>query len=573
MRKRDLRIGLIELYATEDGSLWGPRMKDLYSIVRLPSRATELLAAILRGQGWSRVTTFNPLYNCHGRRFHRSELAELARMDVVGISAITRTQPPSYRLAGELKALNPAIRIVFGGPHVTAHPEEALEYGDVVVRREGDVTFPELLERLEDDRENPCLEDLPGISFRDRDGNAVHNEDRPFVTSEELSRLPFPVYPERVRKGITHSVIVTSRGCPFRCDFCAVIAHFGSGYRCMDVESTVELVDHTIRQTRRPIFFGDDNFHARPGRTRAVLNRILEKGLRMPPWGVQVRVEAAWDDELLGLMKRAGCTRLYVGLESINEETLRAFNKQSSRAKNEEAIRRFNDARFSVHGMFVLGSDQDTRDTVRETVRFARTTMLATAQFFSLTPLPGTPLTDRYREQGKILSRSWHLYDAHHVTVRPARMSPHVLQRELDRAHLEFYSWREAVRRLFLSRYDRLYHAAIRISGNLLTRRIHFRMRRYTRQLRDLDRWSREVETRHQRLLRPLGEKVQSLGKGLSQSAAPVRASVEEFVAWLRRSLEKLPQEFAGYGQRYVRFKTEAVRATLPRDSLPEVLS
>jgi len=567
MERKELKIGLIELYATEDGTLWGPRMKDLYSIVRLPSRATELLAAILRRAGFSSVTTFNPLYNRHGGRFHRKELEALGRMDVVGISAITRTQPPSYDLARALKGLHPNIRIVFGGPHATAHPEEALDAGDVVVRREGDATLVELMERFAEDPENPCMDGVQGISFRDRDGGAVHHPDRTFLTSEELSRLPFPEFPEPVRRGITHSVIVTSRGCPFHCDFCAVIAHFGSRYRCLDVETSVALVEHTIRQTRKPIFFGDDNFHARPARTKAILEKILEKGLSMPPWGAQVRVEAAWDDELLGLMKRAGCNRLYVGVESINEETLRAFHKESSRAKNEEAIRRFNEARFSVHGMFVLGSDQDTRDTVRETVRFAQQSMLSTAQFFSLIPLPGTPLTKRYREEGKVLSRDWHLYDAHHVIVRPARMDPHVLQRELDRAHLKFYSWKEAFRHLLFSR-DRVYNALIRVAGNILTRKVHFQMRPYIRRLRRLDRWSEEVESRYQRLVRPLGSKVQRLGRGISQTAGPVRASVEEFLAWLRASLEKIPQEFSGYGQRYVRFKTEAVRTALPREAL-----
>jgi len=158
--KKDLRIGLIEPYATRDGTLWGPRMKDLYSMVRLPSRAIDLLAAILSGQGFSSVTTYNPLYNRYGGRFHQEEMRELAEMDVVGVSSITRTQPPGYELARRLKGLNPRIWTVFGGPHATALPEEALQHGDVVVRREGDASFVELMERLSEDRVDPILEDL-----------------------------------------------------------------------------------------------------------------------------------------------------------------------------------------------------------------------------------------------------------------------------------------------------------------------------------------------------------------------------------------------------------------------------
>jgi radical SAM superfamily enzyme YgiQ (UPF0313 family) len=278
----------------------------------------------------------------------------------------------------------------------------------------------------------------------------------------------------------------------------------------------------------------------------------------MPPWGAQVRVEAAWDAEMLGLMRKTGCTRLYVGLESVNAKTLKLFNKQSSPQKNESAIHRFQEAGFSVHGMFVLGSDEDTRETVRETVNFAQRSMLGSAQFFSLMTLPGTPLTTRYGEEGKILSRDWRLYDAHHVVIRPAKMSPHILQQELVRAHLRFYSWKEALRHLLFSK-DRFYNAIIRILGHALARKVHRQMRPYGRQLQALDRWSEEVESRYQKLVRQLGDKMQNLGKELSQTAGPVRSSAEEFLAWLRKSLEKIPGEFLSYGQRYAAFKTDAL--------------
>jgi radical SAM superfamily enzyme YgiQ (UPF0313 family) len=561
--RKDLRIGLIEPYATRDGTLWGPRMKDLYSLVRLPSRAIDLLAAILGGEGFSSVTTYNPLYNRHGGRFHPEELGELASMDVVGISSITRTQPPGYELARRLKGLNPDIWTVFGGPHVTALPEEALQHGDVVIRREGDATLPELMERLAEDRLNPFLKDVQGISYRDRHGDLHHNPDRPFLNCEQLSALPFPVYTRAVRKGIDNTVVVTSRGCPFQCDFCAVISQFGCGYRFVDVDRTVELIEHTLRQTRKVIFFGDDNFNARPSRTKALLERILEKGIRMPLWGAQVRVEAAEDTELMALMKRAGCRKVYVGFESVNQESLDLFNKKTSREKNENAIRRFHEAGLSIHGMFVLGSDADTVGTVRDTVTFAKETKMATAQFFALTTLPGTPLTARYLEEGKVLSREWHLYDAHHVVIRPAKMTPQLLQAEIFRSHQHFYSWKEAFRHLLSGPRERLLNAKLRILGSFLTLWIRCQIRGHRRQLKALEAWSREVDNRYQRLWREWGAKVQHLGRELSQSAEPLRVSAEEFMRWLRRSLEPLPQEFLPYCQRYVRPKVDSIRKLL----------
>ena len=567
--KKDLRIGLIEPYATKDGTLWGPRMKDLYSVVRLPSRAIDLLAAILSNHGFRSVRTFNALYNKHRGRFHAEELAELADMDVVGISSITRTQPPAYELARRLKALNPGIRIVFGGPHVTALPEEALQHGDVVVRREGDVTFVELLERLTEDREAPFLADLQGISYRDRNGDICQNPDRPFLASEDLSALPFPEYPSAVRKGISNSVVVTSRGCPFQCDFCAVISQFGRGYRFLDVDRSVELIEHTLRQTRKPIFFGDDNFNARPARTRAILEKILEKGIPMPWWGAQVRVEAARDGDLLALMKRAGCSKVYVGFESINQETLDLFNKRSSREKNEDAIRRFHQAGLSIHGMFVLGSDADTVGTVRDTVAFAKRMRIGTAQFFALTTLPGTPMTARYVEDGKVLSRKWQLYDAHHVVIQPARMTPHLLQEELSRSHKDFYSWKEALRHLVSAPREKFYNAKIRIMGSFLTLWIHRQVRGYRRQLKALEAWSQEVDNRYQSLWKEWGGRVQNLSREISHTTEPVRASAEEFMRWLRKSLEPLPLEFLPYCRRYVRPKIDTIRKMLVASECP----
>lgn len=560
---KKIHLGLVELYATQDGGLWSPRMRDLYSIVRLPSRAIDLLAAVADRTGLAEVTTFNPLYDSRGGRVGPEDLDRLAAMDVVGISSITRTQPPSYDLARLLKERNPALRIVFGGPHVTALPEEALEHGDIVVRHEGDATIADLIERLAEHPESPDLGDVLGISFRQKDGSVRHNPDRPFLTNQELNALPFPVYSKAVARRISNSVIVTSRGCPFACDFCAVITQFGSRYRFLDVERTVELIEHTLRQTRKPIFFGDDNFCGQLARTKAILERILSKGIRMPSWGAQVRVEASQDAECLALMKRAGCSRVYVGFESINEDTLKLFNKRSTLEKNELAIRRFHEAGFSVHGMFVLGSDADTVETVRETVRFAKELMVDTAQFFALTPIPGTPLAARYAEQGKILSRCWHLYDGHHVTVVPEKMPPHDLQQELARAHLEFYSLREAARHLLFSS-DRWYNARIRILGNLLARRILNEMRPYEERLGVLDRWTREMEARFQRLRKQIGSRVEELGSGISQGTAALRTSTEEFVRWLRASAEALPREFLSYCQTRVSVSAEQARRILP---------
>ncbi len=545
-QSRSLRIALIELYATQDGRLFGNRQKDLYSVVRLPSRAIDLLGAILKAQGFRQVHIYNPRYNAHSGRFHEEELKELAGMDVVGISSITRTQPQSYELAARLKAVNPDIKIIFGGPHVTALPEEATAYADVVVLHEGDATIVELMERLQENKHDPYLDDVKGIAYRDRDGNTRYTTRRPFLSNEELSRLPFPVMPKEVCSRIDYSVVVTSRGCPFACEFCAVVTQFGRQYRFLDVDRTIELIQHTLRQTRKPIFFGDDNFTARPSRTKELMERLLEQGISMPPWHAQVRVEAAEDAELLSLMKRAGCQTVYVGFESVNDKTLAAFNKRSSFEKNEAAIRRFHEAGISVHGMFVLGSDEDTEETVRDTVRFAKRLKLDTAQFFALSTIPGTPLMERYAREGKIITTDWHIYDGHHVVIRPEKIAPHVLQSELARAHLDFYSFREAIRYLFVSQ-DKLGNAAIRIKGNILTRQILHSSRSYQRKLETLDRWNLQVEGLYRRLRRGWETMSTEVREEFIRRTEPARDLLEELAKGLRSNMESISGEFLPY--------------------------
>ncbi len=543
---KKLSVTIAELPATVDGRLDGRMAKDIYSLFRYPARGVPLLEAVCRRAGYEDVVTLDPQYNRASGRLDADDWKRLADTDVLGLSVITRTANQSFELARKVRALNPRVKIVFGGPHPTALPEESLQFGDVVVTHEGDTTLPLLLDRLHDDLASPDLTNLLGVNYIDGDKEIIRNPDRPYLTSEELSALPFPLYSDRVKRGITHNVINTSRGCPYECDFCSVIENFGRGFRFLDDDAAVALIRHTIQLNGKPIFFGDDIFAANRARTTRLLERLLSEGIKMPRWFAQVRVETAQDRELLRLMKRANCAMVCVGLESVNEETLRLFHKHSTLDKNRSAIAAFKEAGIRVHGMFVLGSDADTPETLRETLEFARESRLTTSQFFALTALPGPPLTRRLAEEKRIFAwGDWQLFDAQHAVVCPSLISPSELQAGIFRISRQFYSVSEALRHLVRGHW---FDFAIRLQGHFLTRRIERDSASYTRTLDKFDKVRADLATELDKLAERARAKLREYSLELEGGQARAKAYFSDLYQQFESACDQFNLELVPYG-------------------------
>ncbi|MDI6785186.1 MAG: radical SAM protein [bacterium] len=384
----------------------------------------------------------------------RIDYEDVFSADLVGISTTTSTAPEGYHIATKIKEHNSEIPIVMGGAHVTFLPEEALKYCDYVVRGEGEHTFLELLEALEN---HHTVRNIEGLSYSE--GTIpIHNPDK--KTHFHLDSLPIPdLFLIQGREKITVAPISTSRGCPFHCNFCSVTPIFGKKYR---FRSTNLIIEEMKQNRGRDVFFYDDNFTANKTRTKELLEKMLENNL-CPVWMAQTRVDIAKDTELLKLMQKSNCFIVQIGFESINPKTLELYNKGQTVEEIEESIRILHQHKIRVHGMFVLGSDGDTTDTIKQTIKFAKKNKIDTVQFMTLTPFYGTKTYSDLEKEGRIFSKDWKLYDGHHVVFEPKNMTPFELQVGALKAMKSFYSLWRCLKSFWSGKF---FNAIIRYWGN-----------------------------------------------------------------------------------------------------------
>jgi radical SAM superfamily enzyme YgiQ (UPF0313 family) len=439
---------------------------NVYGGMQVPGVGSVLLGTILARRGHEVAVYIEEIAPF--------DWADIMGADLVGISSITPAAPRSYAIADVIRWAG--IPVVMGGYHPTFLPDEALEHADFVVRGEGEDTLVELARDIEAGGDFSAI---AGLSFN-AGGEAVHNADRPL--ERDLDRFPIPDFSlvHGMRPGRAVSII-TRRGCPFGCSFCSVAPFSGNSVREHSVERVLEEIEQQMHWVGKHggLFFGDDIFNLRPERMKRILGGMIANGMR-PTWAGQVRHEAARDPELLELMRESNCARLLVGFESINPRSLERFDKREKVEDIARAIRAFHDARIKVHGMFVLGSDEDTLETIEETLAFAQAHDLDSMQINCLTPLPGSrDFNDISSRPDALLRAPWSYFDGNHVVHVPRRITPALLQTSVSNVMRRFYSAGAVARRLF--RGD-LSEAAVRLHGYRL-------VRRFARQSRPYFRW------------------------------------------------------------------------------------
>ncbi len=434
----------------------------VFSRTYLPRTGIPTLGAVLKRFG----------YECDIWFESHSPIPEekLLQYDIVGIGSITSTIPAAYRMADSLKGKGPVV--VMGGPHVTFMPEEALEHCDYVVMGEGEVPLPALVEAIAN-KKSP--DGIQGLAYRLKDGT-THITAK--AQAADFDKLPSPDYSlcPQIKNGMIPPIITTSRGCPHDCTFCSVTAVFGRKYRFKEN-------DQVIRELRpiqhRSVCFGDDNFFANTKRTKSLLRDMISQNAVPLRWSGEMPVRAAEDEEMLGLMRETRCRIVYVGVESVDPETLKRYGKAHQIEATTRCIEKLHRYGIGIHGMFVVDLD-DTPETVQKIVDYAIETDIDTIQICSLTPFPGTKSYNDDHE--RLLHRDWKYFDGMHVVVHPRRFTAFDMQMEIVRQMQRFYS---IGRVLGAYRKGRAWRVKYRAGGHILMKRWVHENRDYLLRLRD----------------------------------------------------------------------------------------
>jgi len=342
---------------------------------------------------------------------------------MVGISTYTETYLNALSIAGIAKEVDSEVTTVLGGPHVTFLPLEALKRSevDVVVRHEGEFTILELARCIRDGFGS--MDEIRGISFR-RNGEVVSNPPRPLI--KDLDALPFPArdllslnlypYPGNV---------LTARGCPGRCVFCAATAMSGGRYRMRTPGNVVSEIIHLFEKYHLKYFnFVDDAFTASPDRAMKICDLIDESGLDIG-WSCTSRVDTV-TKEMLERMAKSGCDNINFGIESGCQMILDSIRKGITLRQVEDAIKWALEFGITPVCSFMLPHPEDTEETIRETKRLMRR-LLEQGCHISIattTPFPGTYLYNHAEELGvTILSDNWEDFDCGTAVIKTRNFS------------------------------------------------------------------------------------------------------------------------------------------------------
>ena len=330
--------------------------------------------------------------------------------DIVGITCQSALVYSSLETASIVKQKMPDSLVVVGGVHASLRPQDLLssEYVDLVVRGEGEETFLEICDAFQ---KQGSFEGITGISYKGRLPGITNNPDRAITADLDTYPMPaldlVPIEKYRIspdmRTGSRLGLIITSRGCPYACMFCANKLLTKRTYRLRSIPSVIEEIEYYLEHYKiNQLMIFDDNFAVNKRRTLALCEEFIKRGYPEKfSWWAEARVDVL-DEEVLSAMKRAGCSIISLGLESGNQRLLDMIKKNITLEQTRKTLEIIHKVGIKSRASFILGLPTETRAESRQTVRFAYSLPLDQVRFSIATPFPGTELWDIAVKEGRI---------------------------------------------------------------------------------------------------------------------------------------------------------------------------
>lgn len=378
---------------------------------RYPSLGIAGIAAVLRDRGFADVHVIDSASPRMGYREFERRIRRL-RPEIVGFTSTTIDWPEVVALARLVKRVDPDIVVLVGGFQMSCYPQECLAFPcvDVGVEGDGEETMLEIVEAVAAGR---SLWGIPGTWQRHPEtGRAAAGPARQPL--QDLDSLPFAardLFPNEHYRAITiqapFATMVTARGCPYSCRYCGQSAS-RERYRWRSAESVYEEIRSLVAQGFRELIFFDETFTVNRKRTFELCERLIRGGVQVP-WTCRTRVDLV-DRELLVLMKRAGCRRLQMGIESGSPEVLERMGRKIDLGQVERGFALAEQVGFERRGYFMLGYLDETEEQARATIDMACRMRLDWASFSRVIGLPATPLYDEMLARGILKTDFWREY-------------------------------------------------------------------------------------------------------------------------------------------------------------------
>jgi len=342
-------------------------------------------------------------------------------VDLVGITFHTPSAFHAYHLATQFRKRG--ISVALGGPHVTLMPDEAQAHADVIFVGEAELHWPQFLKDFQ-----------IGRHLR-----RYYSTVPPVLDAAPMARKEL-----YHRHDLTGGRLFATRGCPHGCEFCAVAVMYQRKVRTRPVAAVAA---EYASFPGKVIIFWDDNLACDREYAKALF-RLIAPYRKW--WSSQVSIHAGKDSEFLEWAAKSGCKQLFIGLESISQNSMNGARKGFNRVEDYvRVIERIHEYGIAVQAGIVFGFDQDTESIFSETLDFLETAGVQNATFNILTPYPGTPLYQRLEAEGRILTRDWSRYNGREdVVFQPRQMSREALLEGYRYANRRFYSGASVCRRL-----------------------------------------------------------------------------------------------------------------------------